>query len=72
MSPRTKMIIAAAGALLVLIIAVQNSGHVRLRFLVWSATVDQLFLIPILFLCGVAVGMLLHWGIRRKPRSSRT
>ncbi len=60
------MIIAAVGVLLVCIIAIQNSGQVQLRFLVWSATVDQLFLISILFLCGVVVGMILQWGIRRK------
>lgn len=71
-SPKAKMIIAAVGVLLVCIVAVQNIGQVRLRFLVWSATVDQLFLIPFLFLCGVGVGMLLQWGLRRKPRSGRT
>lgn len=65
------MILAGVGALLVLIVAVQNSGEIRLRFLVWSAVVDPLFLIPFLFLCGVGVGMLLQWGIRRKPRSTR-
>ena len=65
------MIAAAVGVLLVCIIAIQNSGQVRLRFLVWSASVDQLFLIPLLFLCGVGVGMLLQWGIRRKPRPTR-
>jgi|APLow6443716910_1056828.scaffolds.fasta_scaffold727575_1 uncharacterized integral membrane protein len=70
-SPKAKMIIAAIGALLVAIIAIQNIGQIRLRFLFWSATVDQLFLIPLLFLCGVGVGMLLQWGIRRKPRPTR-
>lgn len=70
-SPKAKMTIAAVGVLLVCITAVQNIGQVRLRFLVWSATVDQLFLIPLLFLCGVGVGMLLQWGIRRKPRPTR-
>ena len=70
-SPRAKQVIAAVGVLLVFIITVQNMGQVRLRFLVWSATVDQLFLIPFLFLCGVGVGMILQWGLRRKPRTAR-
>mgnify|MGYP001115809953 FL=1 len=69
-SAKTKWILAGIGVFLVLVIAIQNIGQIQIRFLFWSASTDKLFLIPFLFLCGVVVGMILQWGIHRKPKSS--
>jgi uncharacterized integral membrane protein len=51
------VIIALAG-----VVALQNSTPVDLRFLFWSAVVDQVLLIPGVFLAGLVAGLLLAVG----------
>ncbi len=63
---KIKLGLGFLGILLVLIIALQNHQPVDIRVLFWSARVDQLLLIPLLFAMGVGVGVLWAWGMRRK------
>lgn len=65
---KVKVGLALLGLVLVVIVALQNSRPVTIDVLFWSATVDQLLLIPILFAAGVAVGLLLAWGLGRRRR----
>jgi putative membrane protein len=63
---KIKLVLGAVGLLLVVIIALQNRRPVDIQALFWSARIDLLLLIPLLFVAGVGVGLLWAWGIRRR------
>jgi uncharacterized integral membrane protein len=62
---RPRTILSLIIALLVLIVAGQNSHPVQVSFLVWRAWVDGLLLFILIFLVGMLAGALLFWGWRR-------
>jgi uncharacterized integral membrane protein len=62
---RIKLIIATVIAVLVIIVAFQNSVPVELKLLFWTAPVNRLLLILLTFLLGAAAGMLIAWQALR-------
>ncbi|HOD67188.1 MAG TPA: LapA family protein [candidate division Zixibacteria bacterium] len=55
-----KRIAIGAGALLALILIVQNTAVVTFRFLVWQMSISQVLLIPLVLALGFAIGMLAY------------
>lgn len=54
-----KKYLAATGLTIALIIAIQNTDVVTLRFLFWDWRISQVVLIPLIFLFGGLVGAAL-------------
>lgn len=67
MSGRNRFRLIAGGIviLLLVILGIQNSAPVSLRFLFWQADVDGLLLFACLFLAGAVAGILLSRLWRR-------
>lgn len=61
---RLKFLAGLAGLLLLVIVGVQNSRPIALRFLFWKAEVDGLLLFALIFLGGMLVG----WLLTSRPR----
>jgi len=70
MSVRIKAIIGIALLALMALVAIQNSGPVAIRFLVWRADIDGLFLYLVIFAMGCLAGALGVLALRRRrPKS---
>lgn len=68
---KIKIVGALVLVALLIVVTLQNSAPVDLRFLFWKATVDRLLLFPALFLAGFASGAAVFWAQRKGRNSSR-
>jgi len=64
-SAKIKFGIGFAALLVVILVGIQNSRPIDLRFLFWRAEVDGLLLFALLFVAGLGTGFLLA---RRKSQ----
>lgn len=65
MKPKT--IIAGVLIILCLIVLLQNTQVVTLRFFFWEASISRIFLLPILVLLGFIIGYVMA-KLEKKPK----
>lgn len=64
---RPKTIIAAVLIILCLIVLLQNTQVVTLRFFFWEVSISRIFLLPILVLLGFIIGYVTA-KLEKKPK----
>ena len=62
----TKLFIAIALAVLVVVFVLQNAEPVAVEFLAWTWTASRAIVLLVVFLLGAAVGWLARAGHRRR------
>lgn len=62
---RAKLVLVALGALVALLLVVQNQGPVETRFLFWSAEMPRFLLLAVVYVLGAATGWIARWQSRR-------
>ena len=62
----TKLVVAIALAVLVVLFVLQNAEPVGVAFLAWTWTASRALVLLVVFLIGAAVGWLARAGHRRR------